>query len=187
VNLRRILLALGVGTGVAGLVLAAFPGLAVGMGAHSIFVLVVGAFAGMEALLDVQARRRTKPTQAETGDPEAGLVPERAGVEIDEALAVAEHGLDRYTRERRDAIRDRVRSAAVEVLTRREECTPEEASAMLQQGSWTDDPYAAAFFGANADENLPWRVRVRDAIRPESRFGRRASHAIAAIVERAER
>ncbi len=186
-NLRRLLLALGVGTAVAGLVLAAFPALAVGVGAHSVFILFVGAFAGMEALLDVQARRRAKPTQAATDDPEEGLVPLRAGVEIDDALSVAEHGLDRSTRGRRDALRNRVRAAAVEVLTRREDCTPEEAAAMLDRGTWTDDPYAAAFFGAEADENLSWRVRVRDAVRPESRFGRRASHAIAAITERAER
>lgn len=186
-NLRRLLLLLGVGAGVAGLVLAAFPGLAVGVGAHSLFVFIVGAFAGMEALLDIQARRRARFTQAETGDPEEGLVPARAGADIDDALAAAERGLDRQTRGRRDAIRERVRAAAVEVLMRREDCTPEEAETMLARGTWTDDPYAAAFFGAEVDVELSWRERVRDAFNPESRFGRRASHAIAEVVARAER
>lgn len=186
-KLRRTLLALGVGAGVAGLVLAVFPGMAAGVGADTIFVLALGAVAGFQAVLDVQARRSAEPRQAETGDPETGMVPPHAGADVDEALSLADRGLDRRTRQRREEIRDRVRAATVDAVTRHEECTREEADAMLDRGTWTDDPYAAAFFGADVDENLPFGVRVRDAVRPESRFSRRASHAIAAVAERVDR
>lgn len=182
-NVRRALLAFGVGTGLAGLALAVFPAMAAGVGADRLFVLFVGVVAGAQAVFDLRARGRTRFRQAETGDPEAAFAPPRPGADVDAALSVTERGFDRYSQERRDEVRDRVRAAAIDVLSRRGDCSREEARAMLDTGAWTDDPYAAAFFGADVDADLPLSVRVRDALSPESRFTRRARHAIAELAE----
>jgi hypothetical protein len=183
VNVRRALLAFGVGTGLAGLALAVFPGLAAGMGADRLFVLFVGVVAGVQAVLDLRARGRTRLRQAETGDPEAVFAPPRPGADVDAALSATGRGRDRYSRGHREEVRDRVWAAAVEALSRREDCSRDEAEVLLDRGAWTDDPYAAAFFGASVDADLPLGVRLRDALSPETRFSRRARHAIDELAE----
>jgi hypothetical protein len=85
----------------------------------------------------------------------------------------------------RAAVRERLETDAVAVLTRYEGLSEQRARDRLADGSWTDDPYAAAFFGAG-DPTVPLRERVRAALRDESRFQRRARHAVHELSRRVD-
>lgn len=185
-NLRTTLTVFGVATGAVGLAFVLDSGLAAGVGVDRLFVFLAGFAAVLLAVADLRVLRATTVDQASVEDVEEGPEYPGAGAEVDALLSDAAQGYDRTTQTHRDRIEARIREAAIDVLTRQEECTPEAAEAMLAEGSWTDDPYAAAFLGAHDPEGLPIRERVSNALRPEARFARRADHAIHAVADREE-
>lgn len=183
-NTRRLATGAGVAAAVAGLTLVVVPDLAAQFGVARLFVVVFGVVAVLLAAVDVRALLTTEVDQAAPPDVEGGVDHPRPGEEVDDLLAAAAKGYDRYTQGKRDRIEGRIREVAIDVLTRQEDCTVEAAETMLVEGSWTDDPYAAAFLGAHEVEDLPLRERIRNAFRPEAEFARRATHAIEALDER---
>jgi hypothetical protein len=86
----------------------------------------------------------------------------------------------------RDELRDRLRATTIDVLTRYDGDTKEEAATRLAAGTWTEDRVAAAFFADEpAERSLTDRVRV--AVTSDSAFRRRAAHVVAALDERIDR
>lgn len=183
-NVRTTLAVLGGVAGVAGLALAFVPGLADDVTVARAFVFALGMLAAVLAVADVRTLAGNEVDQAEPDDVEVGVEHPRAGAAVDDLLAAAARGYDRSTQDRRDEVEERVREAAFDVLARREDATRAEVETMLAEGSWTDDPYAAAFLGAIEVDDLPLRERIVNALRPEARFARRATAAIDAIAER---
>lgn len=183
-NLRTTFAVLGGVAGVVGLALVFVPGLGEDVGVARAFVFVLGMLAAVLAVADVRTLAGSEVDQADPDDVEAGVEHSRAGGEVDDLLAAAARGYDRSTQDHRDEVEERVREAAFDVLARREDATRAEVETMLAEGSWTDDPYAAAFLGAIEVEDLPLRERIVNALRPEARFARRATAAIDAIAER---
>jgi len=184
---RRLFTGVGVVAGLAGLALVFVPGLATGVGTERAFLFVVAAFAAVQAVLDLRARGRSAVEQATTPDVEMGVTLPIAGADLDEALRVAGTGVSRYTQEERERIRTHLAEVAVTVLSRRADQTPAEAEELLAGGTWTDDPYAAAFFGADVSGDVPVGVRIRNTLVRESSFSRQARHAIDELVARSER
>lgn len=79
---------------------------------------------------------------------------------------------------RRDRIRNRLRRAAIQTIIRTTGCSTMVAKERLEQGTWTDDPAAAAFVQAQPDPTrsvLSW-----------IRFPHRARRAAQAILDQAE-
>lgn len=183
-NVRTTFAVLGGVAGVVGLALVFVPGLGEDVGVARAFVFVLGMLAAVLAVADVRTLAGSEVDQADPGDVEAGVEHPRPGAEVDDLLAAAARGYDRSTQDRRDEVEERVREAAVDVLARREDATRSDVETMLAEGSWTDDPYAAAFLGAIEVDDLPLRERIVNALRPEARFARRATAAIDAIAER---
>ena len=149
----------------------------------SFLVPAVGVVAVLVALLAV--RRSLAPSDAPVlPTPERRHAATVPGDEFDELLAAASrHGRIGGASDR-DAIRDRLERVAVEVLTRYDGDTPERARRRLAEGSWTDDPRAAAFFGSEVDPGTSVVDRVRFVATSDSAFRRQAAHAIAALDRR---
>jgi uncharacterized repeat protein (TIGR01451 family) len=138
-----------VGALVAGVALLYTPE-AAGSVPLSLVVLDVAAL-GALGLAAWVARRRLTADNGRTviPDVEFPLATPTPGDETDD-LIYRLTTLREGTIEYREEIRDRVEAVAVTVLSRRENCSPEQASTRLAEGSWTDDNRAAAFFGAGA-------------------------------------
>lgn len=119
------------------------------------------------------------------------IEPERAhfdehrtsGSAVDDGLGLAGNiGMKaRERRTRRSTTRRHVRIAAVETL-RSEGYAESEATAQLEDGSWTDDPRAAAFLGAS-NATVPLRTRISDWARGET-FDKRVERTVAELQAR---
>ena len=149
----------------------------------SMLVPVVGLVAVLVAAR--AARAGLGPTDAPVlPAPERRHAATVPGDEFDETLASASrHGRIGGVTDR-DAVRDRLRTVAVEVLTRYDGDTPERARRRLAEGTWTDDPRAAAFFGSEVDPSASVLDRVRFVATSDSQFRRQAVHAVAALDRR---
>lgn len=194
-RLRRVRVALGVGTFVAGLLLvvgagwlplSGLAGLLDGPGGRAA-VVVLGLFAGLQGLWAAFRARSASPDLAEPPDPEPVGVerPPVTGGEFDaavERLADPSTGDD----EARERVRMDLRRTAVTLLVERTGCTREEAATRITRGEWTDDVRAAAFLGGPDAATVPMGVRVREWLAPETPAGQRARRAAEEVVALAE-
>ncbi len=148
--------------------------------------LLAGA-AGLLGLWSVRGdvTEESEPVWRPARDPETAYFDEHriSGSDVDDGLELMGNlqlsPRDRRLRRRRT--RRHVREAAFQLL-REEGYDEADAKRSLKDGSWTNDPRAAAFLGApNAD--VPLRNRVVDWARGET-FDRRAEHAIAELEAR---
>jgi len=175
----RLLTVLGVLLGVVGLVGVIAPGSITGIPGSSVALVLVGFAIIIQGLRVVNLRRQDRPDELETPDAEVQLELPTPGDDLDADLRyLAEER--RFDRERRRRLRTRLYEAAVEAVARQHGCSTEEAQEMVDQGTWTDDPRAAAFF-TNIQENGTLSDEIRYVIRNESSYIRRARHASDAI------
>jgi hypothetical protein len=177
--MSRLLAAFGVVLGVVGLIGVLAPGVVSGLPGGRGALVLVGAAILLQGVRVVNNRRRDRPEELETPDAEVTLELPTPGDDADADLRfLAEER--RFDRERRRRIRDRMYAAAVEAVARRRGCSEEAARTVVEDGTWTDDPHAAAFF-TNIQENGTLTDEIRYVIRNESVFARRARHAADAV------
>ncbi|WP_415380598.1 hypothetical protein [Halosimplex sp. TS25] len=174
----RITATLGALLGVVGLVAIAAPGITTPLPAGDGVVVAVGAVLLLGALGQIQRRRTTEPGYAETADAELAVDLPTPGDDLDRRLDRL--ALTRFNEAERHRLREEVGEVAVATLQRRERCSAEEAERALSEGTWTDDPFAAAFFTGRAPE-ADATDRVRELLHRESPFKRRAIRAIGEI------
>jgi hypothetical protein len=157
--------------GAAGLAGYAVPGL----NATYAFVLAVGALAGLQGLRYALRRRRADVIQTTTGDPERRYRVPAPGDDVDRDMSLPGGWRGSSSA---SAVRKRIYDAAVRTLVLRDNCSESEAETRIEEGTWTDDPIAANYLGA--DVAVPLRTRLRILL-----SGRvstvRAARAIAAV------
>lgn len=181
---RRVVLGFGLVAlvlGVATIVLA--ETLANPLPSHTSLVAAAGAFAFLLGLWGVRRRYRAEVEQTIVPDVEFPLPTPAPGHEIDHALyrlTILRQG----TTEIRDNLQERLGEVAVTVIRQRENCTREEAVQQLQDGSWTDNEYAAGFFGGGSAPNKSLAERVFGS--NETVYERWISTTVDAIAERAQ-
>lgn len=125
----------------------------------------VGAVALFASAFEAAGRRRSSPD-------EFGPTVRTPGDRVDAKLASTagdEAGARRN-------VRDRFEAAAVRVLVRERNCSPERAREMLAEGTWTDDPTAAAYFTGEPPDSPLW-AWLRATVRREPIEQRRAERA----------
>ncbi|MFC4549784.1 MULTISPECIES: DUF7269 family protein [Halorussus] len=140
-------------------------------------------FGGLAGLLGLWSLKRT----VGEGSEDAGLwtpatTPERAHYDEQRTTGTAVDAvLDGEDDEQgvRQRAWKRIRRTAVTVLADAENCSRQVARGRIDDGSWTDDPRAAAFL-ARSPSLLPLRTRVRDWASGEA-YERRARRAVAEI------
>lgn len=168
----------GAGLAVFGLALFAQPSLATQFGVDRIFVYVAGGAAALFTLVDVTARRRVAPERTEFPVRTSLTEP---GEDLESTLHEIAAGSPTDTFEEREAVHDRLSRVAIRVIARRRNCSSEEARRRLDEGTWTDDPDAAAFFAADPRETGGLIENLRESFSDESQFERRARRAAAEL------
>jgi len=139
------------------------------LGAVGVAALAVG---GLVALTRTDADTGTAPAGRDADD---AAVP---GDAFDEELAsITVSGDDADA----EAVRERVREAAVDVLAAERDVPRSVARERVDAGGWPDDERAAAFLAARPPTR---RERLRTVIAGEPTVARRARHAIAVVTER---
>ncbi|AFK21088.1 DUF58 domain-containing protein (plasmid) [Haloferax mediterranei ATCC 33500] len=86
--------------------------------------------------------------------------------------------------EARLALRAELRQMAITVLSRTERWTRTDIETRLDEGRWTENPHAAAFFADDVVPSLSLRQRLRSLRSTEPPFTRRARHAVAELATR---
>lgn len=175
---RRFLL--GVGAFAVGVAFVVVPGGDLALGRSLVVLVGVGAL--VQAVRLGRERRGSDAAWTETPDPERGATAPPPGDDADEVLS-------EFAGSRASGVRTRTRDAletiATEVLVRYAGYEPEAARERIADGTWTDEPHAAAFLG---DANAPassLRDRVRDRISGQSTIDRDVRHTVDAIAEAA--
>lgn len=169
-------------------------GTASSLGAARGVVLVLAVVAGLlgaRTLLAMSGERDPDgrpPSERRLGrrrPPDARV----AGWRVDEALArVTAADPDRHPSQRVhdvQTVRQRLRDAAVRTLSSSHDVSRDRAAEMVDDGTWTEDPRAAAFLGSAAAPAPPLRIRIRDWASGES-TERSVEHAADAIAATAD-
>jgi len=168
VNWQRALLLTGIGLfGLGALGLAA-PGV-LGLDLGQPVLALVAVLALVQAARLVQSRRRLEGSEAALPDREELYAVPSPGDRFREALSQFRR---RPRASYRGSSRADLAAVAVAVLTRYTGCSEAEAQRRLDDGSWTDDPYARAFLSGDHDLSVPTALRLRTVLGRESLYRR---------------
>ena len=178
--MRRLATVVGVVTVAAGL-LVVFGGATANFDFNYTFVTLVGALAVVQGLRYGFERRSTDFEQSTTADPELRAHVPVPGDGHDDDIANAA-GWSYRAKNRRRTVREHLRSVAVETIATRQNVTEAAARDRLDEGTWTDDPLAAAFLGSSTSRP-PLREQLRARLRREPAFSYHARRTVGAIAE----
>ncbi len=188
--MRRLLVVVGVVSAVGGIVLVVRPELAT-FGQQSLLA-ILGVLALLQAGRVALGRRGATRDHTETPDPETEQDLPVPGDDLDATLSAVRRRTPTLSRQaelkrrkRRDTVRERIETAALDTIVRQHGCTRERARQALETGEWTDDPDAAAFFTGELD-GVGRRGRLRRAFDSEPPYSRRARHAAQAVAALAD-
>ncbi|PSP56646.1 hypothetical protein BRC82_01870 [Halobacteriales archaeon QS_1_67_19] len=166
----------------AGILLIVEPTLAATISADYVAVTIVGLLALVQGFRTAQARKRTEIRGAETPDVETVETMPTPGHEFDARIeGLTSRSRRMHLRERTD-LRDALEAAAVRAVADRDNCSREAARERIEDGTWTDDPHAAAFLGGDAAPTPPLIDRLRVIASGESAYQfrlRRTADAVA--------
>ncbi|MFC7097715.1 DUF7269 family protein [Halobaculum marinum] len=165
----RLSAVVGVAAVLFGLVVVLQRGLAGLFDLTYVFVTGAGALALVQGIRYANEARGADRRAVETGDPEDRYEVPTPGDETD--ALVSTRGFSRASIKRRREFRTRLRRVAVETLRARGDYAGDAVEAAVDEGTWTDDPVAAWFVGA--DVSLPPAARLRRLLGSdvEFRFG----------------
>jgi len=179
----RLSAVLGAVLGVLGLVSLAVPGVVAALPVNDFLVTGLGALLVLGGVRELQRRRSTERTYAATPDTEQAVELPTPGDEFDRRI----EGLTglRYRANQRNRLREAVLEVAVTTLRRRLDYTDGEARAALREGTWTDDPFAAAFLSGRSLD-VGRLARARELLGRGTPFQHRARRAVAELHRIAE-
>ncbi|MCU4971622.1 DUF58 domain-containing protein [Halobacteria archaeon AArc-m2/3/4] len=179
-NTRHLAIAIGI---LAFTLAIAVLGNVLTLGVGSWAIILVGVLTLLVAL-NTLTRRHGVRDHGTTPDPEHRYRVPAPGAELTDAV-------DQFRSRRNDLfvpsnrIHAGLREAAIAALTRFQGLTPAAANERVEDGSWTDDPYAAAFLSPSVDPpERSLRERVTDRFVRDVSFRdsvRRTGAAVAAI------
>lgn len=181
--IRRLFLAAGVAAGLLGLLLVAAPGIAGDLAVSRILVYLLGLVALILAVLRIQRRRNAERRQTETPEPETPVSLPRPGGDVDVRIRNLKRVVGRgQVKSERQDLDTRLEELAIRVIARRDDVSRDTARSRLHDGSWTDDPLAAAYFAEGV--TVPIEDRVRLSVGTGSPSGVYAARAIEELAGR---
>lgn len=186
--MRRRLLAGVVGVAALGVALGTDVSLplspVLSMGSDYLLVAAVGVVGLLLAMALLVSGRAANLNQGETPTPERRATAPPAGRDIDERRRSARLLVPVFGASARRELRERLRRAAVGVLSRTDAETQADARARIERGEWGGDAVATAFLAE--DERLPPAAfvgAVRHAEQPYSYATRRTASELRALEE----
>lgn len=169
-GLKAVVFLLGAAAVAVGLATFFVPGLAdafvivrrleVTLGNDYLLVAVVAGAALLLGLVFAFQGRAGTVRQAETPDAEGVESVPAPGDDFDELVSEAAGW---RSGEQKEAVRERVRGAAVDVIADKENCSRPEAERYVDTGTWTADRYASSFVGGRDAPQLPLITRLQVA------------------------
>lgn len=182
--MRRDLASLGAALVLAGVAVSLFPGLDP---AQFLTPRVLTALATLAALVGIAAIVRsgagTGDAEATTGESAAGAGAElpTIGDGFEDALADVERmsAVRLRTSDGPAYLREQLRQAAVVTVARERGLGHEAAAGHVDDGTWTDDPVAAAFLSPTVE--APWQLRLRELLSTTPRAVARARRTAAEL------
>ena len=177
--LRRLLLAVGVVLAALGFAVAVQPSLARVVQFPPLPTFLVAVLAGVFALTAAVARHNTD-FRDETDDEdrnaalESRFEPGRPGEDVDARLREGAGTLGRGVTDAQFS--DRLRAVTVQALVNARGLAPAEAERQLDEGTWTDDRAAAAFFADDVDS--PTADVLAAIVSADPVYERQAEHVV---------
>ncbi|WP_257297710.1 hypothetical protein [Haloarchaeobius sp. FL176] len=199
-SVRQLLTAIGSASLLGALVLAFLPvpltslrGPVTALANGTTIALLGLAAAVLGVVRIVQGRDDPSPEPPSLGTPEAANYDSvgETGHDLDETIesvdgTLREPGPTEWWEAReRNNVEDEIRAAAVSVLARNHDCSPEEAAAMLEAGTWTTDPRARSFLGGADAPEPPLKMQFYDWLSGEA-YDRHVEHTVDEIAARAD-
>jgi hypothetical protein len=175
---KRIATVLGVVLAVVGLVALVAPGIIASLPTDRAMVLLLGVLLVLGGVRELQRRRATDREYAETPDAEEVVELPTPGDEFDERFDRL--SMTRYRMTERERLREEVEEVTEKTLVRRRGLSPEAARESMYDGSWTDDPYAAAVFSGQSP-SVGRVERVREYFSSRPTFTRRTERVVAEL------
>ena len=163
----RPLVVAGVVAVAVGFLAALDRGVAAAISPSSVVVTLIGVLGVVQGVRYANARRERRRLATDPGEPERRAQAAVPGADLDERIATVVSPAPGSYRQRRN-LRDRVREVAVAAVERERNCSREAAAAALDDGDWTDDRVAAAFFDTRTA--YPIRVRLTAGVRGRSNY-----------------
>ncbi|WP_424014362.1 DUF7269 family protein [Halorubrum xinjiangense] len=150
-----------------GLLAALDRGIAAAISPTSAVVTLIGVLGVVQGVRYANARRDRRRLLTDPGEPERRAPAAVPGSDLNERIARVASPAPGGYRDRRD-LRDRVREVAVDAVARDRNCSQEAAATAVDDGTWTEDPAASAFFDTRTA--YPIRVRLSATVRGRSRY-----------------
>lgn len=122
----------------------------------------------------------TAPPPIDAAGREVGPSAQVVGTDFDERVA-ATGRVGTRTTEAEATIREDLRRLAIDAYRDATGADWERAARAVEDGSWTDDPAAAAFIGGPDAPAVPLRIWFRDVLSEEGAFQRQTTRTIRAI------
>jgi len=185
--MNRGLVALGALAAALGLAAVVRPSVVAGLSLPGVVLTLLGVVALVQGLRVVYGRYSADPPAERDPLPERRHVASVPGREFDASLEEAAAWSRRGGVTDRRQVRERLRTAAVAALTRYEGLSEAEARERLAEGTWTDDPVAAAYFARDGAVSPRLRDRARALVASPYRLrASRAVEQLAAVTGRRE-
>jgi hypothetical protein len=181
--MERVLIVVGVGMVGLGIAAMAVPSVASLVGGADAFVSLLGVLALVQAVRAASDFWSVSRDTAELPDAHGVDSASVVGATLDRALELSGRR-GAIGRRNRAQVKRHLRDVAVEVLVAELGDSPDEIRATLDEGTWTDDPVAAALFAEESDAG--WRDRIRSLLGRDTTFQRRVQRAVAALERRGE-
>lgn len=182
-GLRSFLASLGLALAGLGLLFVFAPSAVRVLSLPRLGVLVLGAFAIVQAIRSLRTRRRSGIDGAEPPDREQRQVTDWPGDEFDRRVSVlsGKRGWG-WAGGEHERLRRRLRNAAVEAAAHRWRLPTDAARGRIEDGEWTDDQAAAWFLGGPGVARPPLSVRVRAYLGSRTAFEFYANRTADAVV-----
>ncbi|MFB6253317.1 MAG: hypothetical protein ABEI06_01755 [Halobacteriaceae archaeon] len=176
--IRQVLFVIGFVAALAGIAIIFVPSIAIGFSVDKLLVYGLGLLALLLAGGGIQRRRKNRYIETETGEPETPISLPRPGSEIDSLLEEIDKTGGFNKGPERESLEKRLRELAIRIIQRNYECTRDQAREMLEQGTWTTNEYAAAFFNPELKAEITIRRRVSLSLGSQTVSGYLAREAI---------
>lgn len=172
-SLRAAVAGLGVVAFIIGVLTLVSSSVAELVPANETVIIASGALVALIGAGIAYQRRSVTIELADPPDPESKLTVPVPGDDVDELLEGKwSHPKLRTgpptSTGRRERLRGRLDGLAVTAIMDHDNCTEPQAREQLSTGSWTSDPYAAAYFMREIPEWAPVRTRIRSTVTPTS-------------------
>ena len=177
-NVGRLALLGGVLAFVAGILAMVDPAL-LSLVNSRYLVWAIGAIVLLQALRVLNTHRHRDRSESLSIEPELPLAMPPPGDNFEQELTPFLDTQRFYTYEAR--IQSGLRQAAQTVLTQFGGHPESRTTEQLAAGTWTDDPYAAAFLDGERDPDVSLRTQLRRLISKNDTFERNVRHTVDAI------